>query len=48
MSKGKTGMLNKTAAFVLNEDGTYDVIKASEKELNALKTKKKTTQVMYF
>ena len=48
MSKGKTGMLNKTAAFVLNEDGTYDVIKASEKELNALKTKKKTRQVMYF
>ena len=48
MSKGKTGMLNKTAAFVLNEDGTYDVIKASETELTALKTKKKTTQVMYF
>jgi len=31
MSKGKSGMLNKTGGvtFVLNEDGTYDVVKSS-------------------
>ena len=40
LSKGESGMLNKTVAFVLNDDASYDVIAASEKELNALKTKK--------
>ena len=31
MSKGKSGMLDKTGGvtFVLNEDGTYDVVKSS-------------------
>ena len=30
MSKGKSGMLDKTGVtFVLNEDGTYDVVKSS-------------------
>ena len=42
LSKGESGMLNKTVAFVLNDDASYDVIAASEKELNALKTKNKT------
>ena len=48
LSKGESGMLNKTVAFVLNDDASYDVIAASEKELNALKTKNKTKKVVYY